>query len=51
MTGETLERMIRRVLQRLRGEQNIDRLVAAGLELGSGTFIARGAYLDPGTRG
>ena len=45
---ERLERAIRRALQRLRGEQNIDRLVAAGLELGRGCFIARGVYLDPG---
>jgi maltose O-acetyltransferase len=44
---ETLERISRRGLQRLRGEQNVDRLVAAGLELGRRTFIARGVYLDP----
>jgi maltose O-acetyltransferase len=44
----TLERRIRRALQRLRGEQNVDRLVAAGLELGRDSFIARGVYLDPG---
>jgi maltose O-acetyltransferase len=41
-----LERRLRRVLQRLRGEQNLDRLVADGLELGHGAFVARGAYLD-----
>jgi maltose O-acetyltransferase len=46
--GATVDRTMRRVLQRLRGEQNIDRLVAAGLELGSETFIARNVYLDPG---
>jgi maltose O-acetyltransferase len=40
--------MTRRALQRLRGEQNLDRLVAAGLELGKETFIARDVYLDPG---
>jgi maltose O-acetyltransferase len=45
---ETLERVIRLGLQRLRGEQNIDRLIAQGLELGRETFIARGVYLDPG---
>ena len=45
---ETLERVTRRTLQRLRGEQSVDRLVAEGLELGSGTFIARNVYLDPG---
>lgn len=44
---EIVERVSRRALQRLRGEQNVDRLVAAGLELGRGTFIARGVYLDP----
>jgi maltose O-acetyltransferase len=44
----TLERAARRLLQRLRGEQNVDRLVAEGLELGRRTFIARTAYLDPG---
>jgi maltose O-acetyltransferase len=45
---KALDRVIRRALQRLRGEQNIDRLVADGLELGRGSFIARGVYLDPG---
>jgi maltose O-acetyltransferase len=45
---QTLERLIRRGLQRLRGEQAIDRLVAEGLQLGRETFIARGVYLDPG---
>jgi maltose O-acetyltransferase len=44
---DTLDRVIRSTLQRLRGEQNVDRLVAQGLELGRGTFIARGVYLDP----
>jgi len=41
-------RATRRALQRLRGEQNIARLVAEGLQLGRETFIARGVYLDPG---
>jgi maltose O-acetyltransferase len=40
--------MKRRALQRLRGELNVDRLVAQGLEIGRGTFVARNAYLDPG---
>jgi maltose O-acetyltransferase len=44
----TLERVERRALQRLRGELNVDRLVAQGLEIGRGTFVARDAYLDPG---
>jgi maltose O-acetyltransferase len=37
-----------RALQRLRGELNVDRLVAQGLELGNRTFVARNVYLDPG---
>jgi maltose O-acetyltransferase len=44
----TLRRVIRRALGRLRGELSIERLVAEGLELGRGSFIARGVYLDPG---
>jgi maltose O-acetyltransferase len=43
-----LERLARRALQRLRGEISVERLVAAGLEVGPRTFIARTAYLDPG---
>ena len=45
---ETVNRAKRRVVQRLRGELNVDRLVAAGLEIGHGTFVANDAYLDPG---
>jgi maltose O-acetyltransferase len=45
---ETLERLTLRALQRLRGELNVDRLVAQGLEVGRGTFVARNVYLDPG---
>ena len=48
MARDRLERVTRRTLRRLRGEQSVDRLVAEGLELGSGTFIARNVYLDPG---
>jgi maltose O-acetyltransferase len=44
----TLERVARRTLRRLRGEQDVERLVAEGLELGREAFIARGAYIDPG---
>jgi maltose O-acetyltransferase len=36
------------VIQRVRGELNVDRLVAEGLQIGRGTFVARDAYLDPG---
>lgn len=43
-----LERLKARVLQRLRGELNVERLMAQGLELGHGTFVARDVYLDPG---
>jgi maltose O-acetyltransferase len=32
----------------VRGELNVDRLVAEGLQIGEGTFVARDAYLDPG---
>jgi maltose O-acetyltransferase len=45
---ERVQRATLRALQRLRGELNVDRLVAQGLEVGRGTFIARDAYLDPG---
>jgi maltose O-acetyltransferase len=37
-----------RVVQRLRGQLNVDRLVARGLQIGRGTFVAHDAYLDPG---
>ena len=45
---QRVERIRRRAIQRLRGELNVDRLVAQGLEIGRGTFVARNAYLDPG---
>jgi maltose O-acetyltransferase len=44
----TLELVKRRALQRVRGEVNVDRLVAQGLELGHGTYIGRGVYIDAG---
>jgi maltose O-acetyltransferase len=43
-----LERVKRRARQRLRGEVNVDRLVAEGLELGPRVFIGHGVYLDAG---
>lgn len=44
-----LRRMLpRRVLLRVRGEQSTEELVAGGLRLGHGAFIARRAYIDPG---
>jgi maltose O-acetyltransferase len=39
---------MRRAVDRLRGQQNTDRLISLGLEVGEGAFIARNAYLDPG---
>jgi hypothetical protein len=36
------------VIQRVRGELNVDRLVAEGLQIRRGTFVARDAYLDAG---
>jgi maltose O-acetyltransferase len=45
---DAVERVKLRALQRLRGELNVDRLVAQGLELGRRTFVARNVYLDPG---
>jgi acetyltransferase-like isoleucine patch superfamily enzyme len=44
--SDTLERLKRRVVDRMRGEPNIDRLVAQGLQLGEGTHIAHPIYLD-----
>jgi maltose O-acetyltransferase len=35
-------------LRRVRGEINIDRLVAEGLELGANVFLGRGVYIDAG---
>jgi acetyltransferase-like isoleucine patch superfamily enzyme len=43
---DTLERVGRRAVDRLRGEPNIDRLVAQGLQLGEGTHIAHPIYID-----
>lgn len=44
----SLSRLKRRVADRVRGQLSPDRLVALGLELGEGAFIARTAYVDPG---
>jgi maltose O-acetyltransferase len=43
-----LSHTARRALYRLRGQQDHERLVALGLELGDRAFIAANAYLDPG---
>jgi maltose O-acetyltransferase len=45
---EALRQVARPAVQRIRGDQSIERLVAQGLELGRGTYIARGVYFDPG---
>jgi maltose O-acetyltransferase len=37
-----------RIADWVRGQPNPDRLVALGLELGSGAFISRTTYIDPG---
>jgi maltose O-acetyltransferase len=43
-----LSRLWQRMLDRLRGLPNTERLVAQGLTVGERTFIARTAYIDPG---
>lgn len=40
-------RWLRRAVNRVRGDQNIERLIAAGLEFGQGAFVIHSAYLDP----
>lgn len=44
----TLNRVKRRIADRARGQLSPDRLVALGMELGEGAFIARTVYIDPG---
>jgi acetyltransferase-like isoleucine patch superfamily enzyme len=44
--SKVLERLRRRVIDRIRGEPNIERMVAQGLQLGEGTHIAHPIYLD-----
>ena len=46
MIGEALAGITRRVVDRLRGDPNLERLVAQGLELGVGTHISRPIYID-----
>lgn len=43
---DALERLKQRALDRVRGEPNLERLVAAGLQLGEGTHIAHPIYFD-----
>jgi maltose O-acetyltransferase len=38
----------RRVTARMRGEQDLDELIARGLSLGAEVYVARGFYFDPG---
>ncbi len=40
--------MRRRLLAKLRGHATVESLVARGLRLGRGAFVADGVYLDPG---
>lgn len=44
--SKTLHRFKQRAIDRLRGEPNIDRLIAQGLQLGTSTHIARPIYVD-----
>ena len=44
----TVEAFKRRLVQRLRGETSLERLVAQGLRVGRGAQIDRGVYLDAG---
>jgi maltose O-acetyltransferase len=47
-TMNTFKRLRQRAIDRLRGEPNIDRLVAQGLELGVNTHICRPVFFDGG---
>jgi maltose O-acetyltransferase len=38
----------RRLAARIRGEQDLERLIALGLSVGEEVFVARGFYFDPG---
>lgn len=46
MIGKALAGIRRGIAERLRGEPNLERLVARGLELGAGTHISRPLYID-----
>jgi maltose O-acetyltransferase len=43
-----VSRLQRRVVDRLRGQLNVDQLLSRGLVLGERVFIARNAWVDPG---
>jgi maltose O-acetyltransferase len=43
-----LSRLTRRVIARVRGQVDVNRLVAQGLQLGRAVYIAPTAYVDPG---
>jgi maltose O-acetyltransferase len=43
-----LSKLKRRVAERIRGQVDVQRLVAEGLELGRGVYIAPTAYIDAG---
>jgi acetyltransferase-like isoleucine patch superfamily enzyme len=46
VSGQALAGIRRRVLDRLRGDPTLGRLVAQGLELGANTHISRPIYID-----
>lgn len=46
--GDGLKRLRQRAIDRLRGEANIERMVAQGLQLGEGTHIGRPVFFDRG---
>ena len=48
LSRRTVRRLGRQLVDRIRGQQNIDHLVTLGLEVGERAFIARNAYIDPG---
>lgn len=46
LTRDALARLAQRAVDRLRGEPNIDWMVAQGLQLGEGTHLAQPIYFD-----
>jgi maltose O-acetyltransferase len=49
MVGSSvLSQLMRRVLARVRGQLDVGRLIAHGLQLGRGVYVAPTVYLDPG---
>lgn len=48
ISATLLRSRLHRYVDRLRGQQNVERLVALGLEVGERSFISDGVYIDPG---